>query len=209
MGISVYGSGSAMKLGELKQAMYSAWPGVRALLIALAIVTGLIDGAPIPTPRVMKHLSPALQTASLRLYDAQSLLLAPFRPIKETFGISQRWALFSSTGPLRHRMWVEARRQGEPWTLLYRPQDDEHTFLHETLEYRRVRNVWNPNRRGAKPLYPAFVSWMARQIFAERPVFDEARVSMERVTVLDHGRGFQSTGEFDDVIVHRRDEVLP
>jgi hypothetical protein len=209
-----------MRLGERKQVFYLAWPSMRALVIAMAIATALIDGAPIPTPRVMQHLPPWLQAASLRLYDVQGLLLAPFRPIKETFGINQRWALFSSTGPSRHRMWVEARTVGrsaggesaanqtEPWTLLYRALDDEHTFLADTLEFRRVRNTWNRNRRGAKPLYPAFAAWTARQIFLERPNFDEARVSMERVTVLDHGEGYQSTGEFDDVIVHRRAEVL-
>ena len=198
-----------MTLGETKQALSRAWPSARALLLALAIAAGLIDGAPIPTPRVMAHLSPGLQTASLRLYDVQSLLLAPLRPIKATFGVNQRWALFSSTGPLRHRMWVEARREGEPWTLLYRAEDDGHAFLSKTLEYRRVRNVWNPNRRGAKPLYPAFASWIAHEIFRERPGFDEARVSMERVTVLDYGKGFTSSGDFDDVIVQRRDEVPP
>jgi hypothetical protein len=200
-----------MRLGEQKESLYLKWPIVRALVIALAITTALIDGAPIPTPRVMKQLSPALQAASLRLYDVQRLLLAPFRPIKETFGINQRWALFSSTGPLRHRMWVEARtanQTGEPWTLLYRALDDEHTFLADTLEYRRVRNVWNPNRRGAKLLYPAFAEWMAGEIFLERPGFDEVRVSMERVTILEHGKGYQSTGEFDDLIVHRRAEVM-
>jgi len=198
-----------MTLGERKRPWLGQWPSARALLIALAIVTALVDGAPIPTPRVMQHLPPALQTISLRLYDVQGVLLAPFQPIKDTFGINQRWALFSSTGPLRHRMWVEGRRAGEPWTILYRPQDDEHTFLSGTIEYRRVRNVWNRNRRGAKPLFSAFTSWMARQIFLERPTFDEARFSMERVTILDHGRGFESTGEFDDVTVRRREEVLP
>jgi hypothetical protein len=197
-----------MTLGDSKQGS-RVWANIRASLIALTIAVGIVDGAPIPTPRVMQHLPPLLQTISLRLYDVQGFLLAPFRPIKETFGINQRWALFSSTGPLRHRMWVEARRNGEPWTLLFRALDDEHAFLAETLEYRRVRNLWNPNRRGPKPLYPSLASWMARRIFVERPDFDEARISMERVTILEHGGGFQSTGEFDDVIVHRRDEELP
>jgi hypothetical protein len=197
-----------MTTGDFEHQRSSTWAKVRASLIALAIALGLVDGAPIPTPRVMQHLPAALQTASLRLYDLQHFLLAPFAPIKETFGINQRWALFSSTGPLRHRMWVEARSGDGPWTLLYRAQDEEHVFLSETLEYRRVRNVWNPNRRGAKPLYPAFAAWMARQIFLDQPRFDEARIRMERVTVLEHGKGFEPTGEFDDVIVHRRDEVM-
>jgi len=198
-----------MTLGERRTELSRWWPSARALLIAIAIAAGLIDGAPIPTPRVMTHLPPALQTVSLGLYAVQHFLLAPLQPIKWAFGINQRWALFSSTGPLRHRMWVEARRDGEPWSLVYRPQDAEPTFLQDTLEYRRVRNVWNPNRRGTKPTYPAFTSWIARQIFLERPDVDEAKVSMERVTILEHGEGFEPTGEFEQVIVHRRQELLP
>jgi hypothetical protein len=197
-----------MALSDTREAVRRRWPSVRALLLALVIVVALIDGAPIPTPRVIAHLPPLLQKLSLGLYDVQAFLLAPFRPIKETFGINQRWALFSSTGPLRHRMWVEGRRGDEPWTLLFRALDDQHDYASETLEYRRVRNVWNPNRRGAKPLYPAFAAWMARRIFLEHPELDQARIRMERVTILEHGQGFQSTGEFDDVIEHRREEVL-
>jgi hypothetical protein len=198
-----------MERDELARALQRWWPSVRALLIAMAIATGLVDGAPIPTPRVMQHLPPAIQTVCRALYATQSFLLTPFAPIKTTFGINQRWALFSSTGPLRHRMWVEGRGAGQDWTLLYRAQDDEHAFLADTIEFRRVRNVWNPNRRGAKPLYPAFASWFAREIFLAQPEIDEVRVRMELVTVLDHGRGFASTGAFDEEIVHRRGEVIP
>jgi hypothetical protein len=106
-------------------------------------------------------------------------------------------------------MWVEARRGDEPWKILFRALDDQHTNARETLEYRRVRNLWNPNRRGAKPLYPAFAAWMARRIFLEHPELDQVRIQMERVTILEHGQGFRPTGEFDEIVVHRRDEVLP
>ena len=73
---------------DSKQGRSITWPKIRAFLIALAIAVGLIDGAPIPTPRVMQHLPSSLQTLSLRLYDIQAFLLAPFRPIKDTFGIN-------------------------------------------------------------------------------------------------------------------------
>jgi hypothetical protein len=94
--------------------------------------------------------------------------------------------------------------------LLYRAHDREHTLFADTLGYRRVRNVYNPSRSiGAKGTYPAFASWLAREIFERERHFDEVRVSMERGRILARGEGFEPSGEFDYVLVRRRDEVLP
>ena len=188
-----------------------SWPTVRAFLIAIAIGVGLVDGAPIPTPRVMEHLPPILRDVSTRLQDLQTTLLVPFRPIKDLFDVSQRWSVFSTTGGVRYRMCVEARAHAEPtWTLLYRAQDSEYAFLGDMLEYRRVRNVYNPSRSiGAKSTYPAFVSWLAREIFEREPRFEEVRVGMERGQILPRGEGFTPFGEFDYVLVRQRGEVIP
>src|SRR6188508_1798613 len=165
------------------------WPAARAVLIALAIGVGLVDGAPIPTARVMERLPPILRDVSTGLHDLQTALLFPFRPIKDLFIVSQRWSVFSTTGGVRYRMCVEARAHGDPsWTLLYRAQDSEHAFLGDMLGYRRVRNVYNPSRSiGAKSTYPAFASWLAREIFEREPRFDEVRVGMERGQILPRG----------------------
>jgi len=189
----------------------AAWPTLRAVLIATAIGVGLVDGAPIPTARVMATLPPTLRDVATRLQDLQTLLLVPWRPLKELFMVSQRWSVFSTTGGIRYRMWVEARPGSEPtWTLLYRAQDSEHTFFGDTLGYRRVRNVYNPSRSvGAKSTYPAFVSWLAREIFEHQSRFDEVRVGMERGRTLPRGEGFAPLGEFDYVLVRRRSEVFP
>ena len=189
----------------------SAWPAVRASLIALSIAVGLIDGAPIPTPRVMEHLPPLLRDVSMGLRDLQARLLFPFRPVKDVLAVNQRWAVFSTTGGVRYRMWVEARTAlSESWTLLFRAQDPEHAFLADTLGYRRVRNVYNPSRSiGAKSTYPAFASWLAREVFERGPQFDEVRVRMERGRILARGAGFEPTGEFDYELVRRREDVVP
>jgi hypothetical protein len=187
------------------------WPTLRAVLIAAAIAVGLVDGAPIPTPRVMERLPAVLCDVAMALRDMQTALLVPFRPIKDLFGVSQRWSVFSTTGGVRYRMWVEARAASDPtWTLLYRVHDPEHAFLGDMLGYRRVRNVYNPSRSiGAKSMYPAFVSWVAREIFEREPRFDEVRVAMERGQILPRGEGFTPFGDFDYVLERRRDEVLP
>jgi hypothetical protein len=187
----------------------SGWARVRAALITLTILVGLADGCPIPTPQVMERLPPSLQTASLRLNDAQRIVLTPFSPIKDAFTISQRWALFSTTGGTRYRMWIEANgTRYEPWTLLYRAGDDAHRFLSDTLEYRRVRNVWNPSRRGAKRSYAAFCSWIAHTIFEQDSHFQFVRVSMERGQILEKGAAFVPSGEFTDVTIRRREDVF-
>ena len=96
-----------------------AWNRVRALLIALAMASALIDGCPLPTPRVRARLPPSLQELTDRLYDAQQIVLLPVQPIKDAFSIGQRWALFSSTGGIRYRMWIEASAgRGAPCDLL-------------------------------------------------------------------------------------------
>jgi hypothetical protein len=159
----------------------------------------------------MDRLPPSLRAPSLVLRHWQETLLTPFRPIKELFALSQRWDMFSATGGTRYRMWIEARRApDDEWTLLYRAQDEEHAFLSGPLAFRRVRNVYNPSRvYGAKNAYPAFASWLAREIFVREPAFDEMRVGMERGLILARGAGFAPSGEFDYVLVRRRDEVLP
>lgn len=187
------------------------WPTVRGVLIAAAIAIGVIDGAPIPTPRVMERLPPTLRAVSTGLQDLQTTLMAPFLPIKDLFMVKQRWAVFSTTGGVRYRMCVEARAHTDSeWSLLYRAQDPEHAFLDDMLGYRRVRNVYNPSRSiGAKSTYPAFVSWLAREIFEREPRFDEVRVGMERGQILPRGEGFAPMQAFDYVLTRRRDEVLP
>lgn len=188
-----------------------SWPTLRAVLIATAIGGGLVDGAPIPTPRVMERLPPFLRDISNRLQELQAVVLVPFRPLKETFIVWQRWSVFSTTGGIRYRMWVQARAAADQdWTLLYRAHDPEHDLLGDTLGYRRVRNVYNPSRSiGAKSTYPAFASWVAHEIFEREPRFAEVRVGMERGRILAHGEGFTPFGEFDYVLVRRREEVLP
>jgi hypothetical protein len=187
------------------------WSVIRASLIAVSIVVGLVDGAPIASPRAAERLPPSLRDVSAILRRWQETLLVPWQPMKELFGLSQRWHLFSTTGGTRYRMWIEARRApDEPWTLLYRAQDEEHTFLADTFAYRRVRNVYNPSRvYGVKDAYPAFASWVAREIFTRRPGFDEMRVSMEPGLIRERALGFEPSGEFQHVLVRHRSEVFP
>jgi hypothetical protein len=190
--------------------MFGRWKYVRAALIAVAIAAALVEGMPLPTAAVMEKLPLSLREATMWLGGVRAALLVPFAPLQGIFHVYQRWPLFSTTGGIRHRMWIEARgNENEPFTLLYRPLDPEHRYLADTLEFRRVRNAWNPHRRSAKDGYPAFATWIARRIFVDHPEFNEVRVSMERVRIVEHAEGYVPAGGIAYNIVHRRRELLP
>ncbi|HEY1537559.1 MAG TPA: hypothetical protein VGF76_26245 [Polyangiaceae bacterium] len=177
-------------------------------MIALVIVLGLVAGFPIPNPERVAHAPAALRWLVEGMPRAQSMLLAPFRFATEDCQIGQRWTLFSTTGGIRYRMDIEARsRRSKRWTLLYRAQDPEHAFLSGLLDYRRVRNGWNPSRHGIKHSYDPFAFWISRTILASEPRFDRVRVRMALVQTLARGEGVEPLGDFAYEIEHGR-EVL-
>jgi hypothetical protein len=187
-----------------------AWAVVRALLITLAIALGLIAGWPMPDAAAIARLPPALRGVATTMPKVQAALLAPFRCFSDPCQLAQRWTLFSTTGGVRYRLWVEARsNRKQRFRLLYRAQDPEHAFMRGVLEYRRVRNAWNPSRRGIKQSYAPFTVWLSRAIFLQEPELNETRIRLERVQILEHGEGIASLGDFSDEIVHTRAEIVP
>jgi hypothetical protein len=189
----------------------SVWRSLRAALITLLLALGFVAGWPKVSPKLLARLPPGMAQVARKLPDTQRSLLAPFAPVADAFGIeSQNWAVFATTGGIRHRMWVEARaRRGHTWTLLHRAQDDEHAYLRETLEYRRLRVLWNPHRYGVAAGYPAFTRWLARRVFLDFPHFDRVRVRQEQVEILPRGAGFRTTGTFAYELEYSRRELLP
>ena len=184
------------------------WRWARALLIALVIILGLISGFPTPNVQRVARAPAAIRWLVEHMPQAQSALLAPFRFATEDCQIGQRWTLFSTTGGIRYRLEIEARsRRSKRWTLLYRAQDPEHAFMARLLDYRRVRNGWNPSRHGIKQSYDPFAFWISRTILASEPRFDRVRLRMARVQTLEHGEGASELGDFAYEIQHGR-EVL-
>jgi len=187
------------------------WRSLRAALITLLLLLGFIAGWPKVSPKLLGRLPPGLARLAQTLPDIQGSLLQPFAPLADAFGInSENWALFATTGGIRHRMWVEARgHHDHTWTLLHRAQDDEHAYLKETLEYRRLRMIWNPHRYGMATGYPAFTRWLARRVFEDFPAFDRVRVRQEQIEIQARGAGFRSTGAFVYKQEYSRRELLP
>ncbi len=170
---------------------------------------GLISGFPVPNAAASARFPAAWRGVAEALPRVQAALLSPFRFISDTCQISQRWTLFSTTGGIRYRLRVEARdARSQHWELLYRAQDPEHAFMSRELEYRRVRNGWNPNRRGLKASYAPFSIWISRAVLSQSSRFDRVRTRMERVQILAHGEGITWLGDYAFPLEHGR-EVLP
>lgn len=185
--------------------MLARWPQVRAFLITCALFFGFIAGWPEPGRAVRERLSPRALALVQHIPKVRDWLLRPVAPLAAAFGIqSQNWALFSASGGIRHRMWIETRRADGPWILSYRAHDEAHAELCRTLEVRRVRNMWKPYAWGMSRSYAALVHWIATRLCLEHPEIDEVRVSQEQVEIKDAGQGFESTGRFDYVITVTR-----
>jgi hypothetical protein len=183
------------------------WPNVRAALIGLAIMIGLVDGCPIPSAKQREQLSPGANAAIDDVNEVRTAILKPLRPVRRLTNIQQKWNLFRGAGRQRHRMWIEAREGVGEWELLYRVHDDEHDFMADQLAYRRLRGAWNPRgTTGPRGAYPSFVTWIAGEIFDAEPRFTEARVRMEIVRIGPSG-GNTPTGEFEFSVTRRRDAV--
>lgn len=177
------------------------WRELRALLIALAIALGLVDGCPgarngTELRLAEQRLGPTLAGAVARLERVRARILRPVRPAADLFGLRQRWKLFSGAARKRFRMSIEVRNAGEDtWRLLYRPHDDEHDYRAGQIGYRRMRGAWNPHSTyGARGGYAIVVRWLADRVFAEDPRADELRVRMERIEIGPHG-DYTATGK--------------
>jgi hypothetical protein len=172
------------------------WPQVRAGLIALAIVVGLIDGCPIPPA---KRVPPDWADTVKSWARGRRLVMTPFKPLGELLRLRQTWKLFPTAKLQQHRMWVEGRKSGtkDGWQLLYRPHDAEHALFADRMEYRRLRGVWNPGSQGTRTGYGPFVEWLAGEIFAARPDIDRVRVRMETIVIDPHEGGFVPSGSFE------------
>lgn len=190
--------------------MNRVWRSLRAAIITLLLALGFVAGWPKIAPRVVAQLPPSIARLTQRIPAVQGAVLRPFTPLANAFGITtQNWTLFSTTGGIRHRMYVEGRTRDGAWELLHRAQDDEHAYQREAIEYRRLRPIWNPHRYGLSEGYVPFTRWLARRALLDFPRLERVRIRQEEIEILPRGAGFCSTGHFVDRREYSRAELLP
>jgi hypothetical protein len=134
----------------------------------------------------------------------RTLLVTPFEPLLRNTGTGQNWPLFSYPDRHPHRLIVEARRAGGEWELLFAPLDDAHAFLAPVLTYRRIRGVYDGQSEEAGGAWSRLSLWVARQVFAQKPEYDEAQLCFERL----HTRAPGEAGEPLEVVERRHTRVF-
>ncbi|MFZ5890170.1 MAG: hypothetical protein ACOY0T_03800 [Myxococcota bacterium] len=184
---------------------------LRASTITALLLLGFIAGWPKVSPRFLAKLPDSFAESLRRIPEVQQRLLAPFTPIANAFGIySENWALFATTGGTRNRMCIEGRQRGaSEFTLLYRVHDPEHRYLASALEYRRLRNIWNPHRSGMANGYDAFARWLVRRVLIDHAELEAARIRMAEGDILPAGGGFRENGRFSNEVTLERTELIP
>lgn len=184
------------------------WARLRAALITLAMLVGVISGLPVPGEKDLARLPAPLRPLAAQFGPGQAFLMQPFRFIGDWLFIGQRWNLFSSAKAERFWLMVEGRSQRDgTWTLLYRPHDAEHALFANELEYRRVRGAWNARGNAPSGGYDAFASFMARRVFLAKPEVSEVRVRLEAIRIRPRSAGFDPTGQFSLELVRSRRDV--
>jgi hypothetical protein len=183
---------------------------VRAALITFMLALCFVAGWPGRIPKMVRNWREPWRSLALRVPPLQGSILAPFAPIATTFGVySEDWPLFTGTGGIRYRMWVEGQDKKGRYTLLYRADDAAHRYLAGPLEYRRTLNLWNPHHDYISDGYPEFAHWLARRAFRDFRRYQRVRVRMEEVRIRAHGAGYVPTGRFVHEVTTDRAEARP
>ncbi|MFT3698483.1 MAG: hypothetical protein QM831_35390 [Kofleriaceae bacterium] len=155
------------------------WPQIRAGLIALAIVLGMIDGCPLPSP---SH-TPEWERGFVEpIRSIRAVVLRPVQWLGDTFAVTQRFSLYQAPIAQRFRMWVETRSTNQDFVVRYRAGDAQYTADADVIEHARVWSEWDP--REYPPFeYKAWVTWIATRWFDRDPEIQQVRVRMERIEI--------------------------
>jgi hypothetical protein len=182
-------------------------PHLRAAVIALALLGSLVHALPLPPPiseadlkeawrqhdigmwqrwlgsigfDVTKERLEELLVRSTALSDkVDDTLEAPFEPVFDFLAIDQAWALFASATTRPDRVIVEVQR-GEAWEVIFRRGDPCCTWRDPVMRYRRVRGIWDGQKKSPRPAYRRMTEWIAAEAFVDYPDATAARVGLER-----------------------------
>jgi hypothetical protein len=177
------------------------WPEIRAGLIALAIVFGLIDGCPLPS----RDKTPAWEQGFVEpIRSAQAIALTPVAWVRPTLRIAQKWSLYQAPSDHRFRLWIEGQDVAGTWRPVFRASDSVYDEDRELIDYTRPRGAWDPT---SKPpgQYALFANWMTNRVLARHPEFVAARVQLEKVELSPSGVRY--TGVFVYPYLRQRPRV--
>jgi hypothetical protein len=114
---------------------------------------------------------------SLAVERARSILLAPIEGWFELTQSGQNWNLFGTPGRVVSALRVTAHSAAGD-EVLFESGDAARRWNAEFLEYRRIRAVYKPSRRGPPPTYAAFCERLSREIFEALPHVDRVTLAL-------------------------------
>lgn len=184
------------------------WPALRAVLLTLVILHGILYGLQIPAfdqARLEReHWQPLVQRVqqltgdsdadardrivrySQTLRTAQSKAVWPLAWLYHWLDGGQTWNMFAGAEQQNFALHVDMRREGrEEFETLYTVHDPSAQFERERIEYRRVHGAYIAFNHGTPGPYYPFCRWVAKRIFYTYPDAAEVRVRMRRLDYRD------------------------
>src|SRR6186713_713689 len=183
------------------------WKKLRALLIIVAIGFNVLGAYPTPGDVTEEKLREGVAKNELARWvsrlrsfgfdtDAERLgrwyagfanglnavrnfVMSPIQPFMDFTGTQQGWRLFSLPNERPHVLRVVGERRGKR-RVLYETWSPSRTFLAETLEFRRVRALYNPSSSGPPNTYDAFARRLSERTFELEPGLDSVTVLLEQ-----------------------------
>ncbi|HGG56809.1 MAG TPA: hypothetical protein ENK31_03315 [Nannocystis exedens] len=197
----------------LLRRLSAAWPQLRAIFIAYhllaVVVLSLPSAGAITSPRMWRsanfkadiagyaaairglgidmtaeQFGARLHAAAVSFAGFRSAIATPFIPYARIFGVRQGWAMFAS--PQRNPAWlnVEIKEQGH-WRTIYRPHDDDATWMRETMEHNRMRKFAGRFARTfVAKNYDELSRWLASQAIVSYPTATAVRVRLYQTRSL-------------------------
>ena len=186
------------------------WSHARGALLLSALLINLCQGAPVPSIDAASIDRPSnrarlerygrlLRSAGVSITDDElrektlevssevnrwhGVIIAPVHPTFHYLQIRQRWSLFAASDTDPWWIHVEGKFRGdEEYQLIWRPMDTSATVEQATLEYRRLRGVWNPGE-DVRADQPRFLRFLHRLLFHRYPDLAAIRVRYLRFHV--------------------------
>ncbi len=197
----------------MRPTRHPAWPHVRAVLIALHVISLVVlclpnagavhdrrrwrtDNARADLRQWAQRLrSWGMDTDERRLartlwsvggayLQVQRPLVAPFAWYARWSSSRQGWHMFAS--PQRHpaELHVDIERDGH-WETIYRPHSDAHAWNREQFEHNRFRKFLGRFARGfVQSHYEHTARWVAARAAADNPNATRVRIRLYRYATL-------------------------
>jgi hypothetical protein len=211
----------------------SAWPLVRAAVLAVVIAVHGLAAAPLPhivTEADLKNpvsaeevdrwaerltalgytitaeeLGQKVIRITRRIGGAHQGLLKPFRPVLRVTGTGQGWALFANPDSHPGRLVIRIH-EPQGWRILHRRLDPEHDWAEDLLSYRRIRAMYDAGGYRSRPSgpYVRFAHWIGDRILSTDPDVDLVEVSTVRTHTTLPGQPPNPRTETRHVVTTRR-----